>query len=202
MNSERQQINSNAGIHHTLSRQILGIDWYDTESSARRVIEWLAEGQEPVGYVVEKRTGSLTALIGVIRASAILVDFVTDGTPLYAAPVYEVKAQGVVMPDRDAVIRKAVGMCNRIPGSTTWNAAEFAYDELADRLNAAPAADAGKLADAFLSWKLPNSVRPDGCAMDPTYQHRYGTNLMTWAQAKEMFEYVLAAHSANGSCDA
>ena len=49
-----------------------------------------------------------------------------------------IKAQGVVMPDRDAVIRKAVGMCNRIPGSTTWNAAEFAYDELADRLNAAP----------------------------------------------------------------
>ena len=58
--------------------------------------------------------------------------------PLYAAPVSEAKAQGVVMPERDAVIRKAVGMCNRIPGSTTWNAAEFAYDELADRINATP----------------------------------------------------------------
>ena len=102
MSSERQQINSNAGIHHTLSRQILGIDWYDTESSARRVIEWLAEGQEPVGYVVEKRTGSLTALSGVIRASAILEDFVTDGTPLYAAPVSEAKAHGNYAPDSDA----------------------------------------------------------------------------------------------------
>lgn len=46
MSSERQQINSNAGIHHTLSRQILGIDWYDTESSARRVIEWLEFSKE------------------------------------------------------------------------------------------------------------------------------------------------------------
>lgn len=58
MNSERQQINSNAGIHHTLSRQILGIDWYDTESSARRVIEWLAEGQEPVATVTG-RSGNM-----------------------------------------------------------------------------------------------------------------------------------------------
>lgn len=41
MNSERQQINNNAGIRHTLSRQILG-----TESSARRVIEWLEFSKE------------------------------------------------------------------------------------------------------------------------------------------------------------
>lgn len=47
-------------------------------------------------------------------------------------------AHSLIIPERDAVIRKAVGMCNRIPGSTTWNAAEFAYDELAARLNAAP----------------------------------------------------------------
>ena len=147
MSSERQQINSNAGIHHTLSRQILGIDWYDTESSARRVIEWLAEGQEPVGYVVEKRTGSLTALSGVIRASAILEDFVTDGTPLYAAPVSEAKAQGVVMPDVNAA---AKALCNRhamicgVDADDQWK--EYSQDFIADaetvlanaRLNAAP----------------------------------------------------------------
>ena len=46
------------------------------------------KAQEPVGYVVEKRTGSLTTLSGVIRASAILEDFVTDGTPLYATPSF------------------------------------------------------------------------------------------------------------------
>lgn len=40
------------------------------------------------------------------------------------------------LPDRDAVIRKAVGLCNRIPGSTTWNAAEYAYDEFIEQLAA------------------------------------------------------------------
>lgn len=54
------------------------------------------------------------------------------------------------------------------------------------------AADPDKMADRFISWKLPDSVRPDACAMNPEYPHRYGTNLMTWAQAKEMFECVLA----------
>jgi hypothetical protein len=34
------------------------------------------------------------------------------------------------LPDRDEVIREVVGLCNRIPGSTTWNAAEFMYDAL------------------------------------------------------------------------
>lgn len=50
------------------------------------------------------------------------------------------KAQptGVVLPERDAIISNAVGMCNRIPGSTTWNAAEYAYDEIVARLNSSP----------------------------------------------------------------
>ncbi|RSE85537.1 hypothetical protein [Achromobacter denitrificans] len=32
--------------------------------------------------------------------------------------------------DRNATISKVVGLCNRIPGATTWNAAEFMYDEM------------------------------------------------------------------------
>lgn len=50
-------------------------------------------------------------------------------------------AHSIVIPERDAVIRKAVGMCNRIPGSTTWNAAEYAYDELVAILYAAPVSE-------------------------------------------------------------
>ncbi|MGY8831288.1 MAG: hypothetical protein ACKVIS_17435 [Pseudomonadales bacterium] len=52
------------------------------------------------------------------------------------------------------------------------------------------------LADRFLSWPLPASVRPDPCAMNPDYPYRYGTNLLTWAQARAMFDYVLATPSA------
>lgn len=59
--------------------------------------------------------------------------------------------------------------------------------------------DASAMADRFISWPLPNSVRPDPCAMNPEYPHRYGTNLLTWAQAKAMFEYVLAAAPSAGS---
>jgi hypothetical protein len=52
------------------------------------------------------------------------------GSILYAEPVDAGARMG-----RDATISKVVGLCNRIPGSTTWNAAEFMFDEL---LAAAP----------------------------------------------------------------
>ena len=58
------------------------------------------------------------------------------------AELAALKAHSIVIPERDAVIRKAVGMCNRIPGSTTWNAAEYAYDELVAILYAAPVSEA------------------------------------------------------------
>lgn len=53
----------------------------------------------------------------------------------YRAKWSALSVGAVVMPEREAVIMKAVGMCNRIPGSTNWNAAEFAYDEFVARLN-------------------------------------------------------------------
>ncbi|MCY1356892.1 hypothetical protein D9M69_433580 [compost metagenome] len=43
----------------------------------------------------------------------------------------------------------------------------------------------------FLAWKLPASVRPDPCVMDPDYPHRYGTNLLTADQAQAMLEHVM-----------
>lgn len=38
------------------------------------------------------------------------------------------------MPSKESICEAAVGLCNSIPGSTTWNAAEFAYDEMVARL--------------------------------------------------------------------
>lgn len=45
---------------------------------------------------------------------------------------------------REDAIRHVVGMCNRIPGSTTWNAAEFMYDHLASMPAPAPAPATGE----------------------------------------------------------
>ncbi len=44
--------------------------------------------------------------------------------------------------DRNATIGEVVGLCNRIPGATTWNAAQFMYDEMHRRaaLASAPVA--------------------------------------------------------------
>lgn len=46
--------------------------------------------------------------------------------------------------DRNATISKVVGLCNRIPGATTWNAAEFMYDEMHRRAALASAPVAGE----------------------------------------------------------
>lgn len=47
------------------------------------------------------------------------------------------------------------------------------------------------LVDRFLAWPLPATVCADGCASDPSYPHRSGTNLLTADEAKAMFVYVL-----------
>jgi hypothetical protein len=39
----RDRINKQLPKHHALSRLILNLDWHDTESQARRVIEWIVE---------------------------------------------------------------------------------------------------------------------------------------------------------------
>ncbi|MFY1939486.1 hypothetical protein ACOTCW_29305 [Achromobacter xylosoxidans] len=46
--------------------------------------------------------------------------------------------------DRNATISQIVGLCNRIPGSTTWNAAQFMYDEMHRRAALASAPVAGE----------------------------------------------------------
>lgn len=54
MNDEsRNRINAGAGRLNELSRKILGIDWYATESQARRVIEHFAEAESQVDAGIE-----------------------------------------------------------------------------------------------------------------------------------------------------
>lgn len=52
-------------------------------------------------------------------------------------------------------------------------------------------ADINRMAEAFCRWPLPKTVKPDLCAMDQDYPHRTGTNLLTFAEAKAMVEFIL-----------
>jgi len=46
--------------------------------------------------------------------------------------------------------------------------------------------------DRFLAWPLPESVRSDLCVTMMNYPHpRYGTNLLTANEARQMIEYLL-----------
>lgn len=52
--------------------------------------------------------------------------------------------------------------------------------------------DTGDLIDRFLSWPLPQSVASDLCVTHSDYPRpRYGTNLLTADEARQMLEYVL-----------
>lgn len=46
----------------------------------------------------------------------------------------------------------------------------------------------------FLAWKLPDSLRSDTCVTMSDYKHsRSGTNLMTAAEAAQLYDEVVAA---------
>lgn len=50
-----------------------------------------------------------------------------------------------------------------------------------------------ELASRFAATPLPDGVAADLCATDPVYPHaRYGTNLLTVDQARQMLTHVLA----------
>lgn len=53
-----------------------------------------------------------------------------------------------------------------------------------------------KLAERFCAWQLPSEVCVDSCAAIKGHPHqRYGTNLLTVAQAEDMLRYVLAGEA-------
>ena len=53
-----------------------------------------------------------------------------------------------------------------------------------------------QLANRFCAWPLPADVCADLCASDSHYTYpRYGTNLLTVAQAEQMLRHVLAGEA-------
>jgi hypothetical protein len=50
--------------------------------------------------------------------------------------------------------------------------------------------DAKKAADKFIAWPLPETVCADLSATMPRTPHRSGTNLLSWDEAHQMFEYI------------
>lgn len=58
-----------------------------------------------------------------------------------------------------------------------------------------------EMVDAFLAWPLPDDVCADAVACRAGASYRTGTNLLTAAQARAMFEHCLAvvrAHDRDG----
>lgn len=47
-----------------------------------------------------------------------------------------------------------------------------------------------RLADRFLTWPLPKSVRSDTCVTEDCSYPRSGTNLLTADEARQMVEYI------------
>ena len=71
----------------------------------------------------------------------------------------------------------------------------LAWNE-SQRISNAPILSDGsieKLVNSFLSWPLPDSVCSDQCATQQGAKNRTGTNLLTYIEAAQMFEYLLKA---------
>jgi hypothetical protein len=50
-----------------------------------------------------------------------------------------------------------------------------------------------EMVDRFLRWPLPQSVASDMCVTNSDYPHgRWGTNLLTEGEARQMLEFVLS----------
>ncbi|SIT25248.1 hypothetical protein [Achromobacter sp. MFA1 R4] len=77
--------------------------------------------------------------------------------------------------DRNATISEVVGLCNRIPGATTWNAAEFMYDEMHRRAALASAPVAGEAQP--VAWFRKTDItewtdtEPETDGWTPLYEH-------------------------------
>lgn len=68
-----------------------------------------------------------------------------------------------------------------------------------------PSFDIKKLVDRFLTWKLPDTVRPDACVLDMNHPFRHlmtGTTLLTADEARQMIEHILepALECPPGKC--
>lgn len=81
-------------------------------------------------------------------------------------------------------------------GAAGWDHARQLERELAevtkqrDELIKQSAYPIETMVNRFLSWQLPESVCADLCATTPK-EGRYGTNLLSASEAKEMIEHLL-----------
>jgi hypothetical protein len=104
----------------------------DAELLAAHALRPATAQQEAVAWTRESATAKSEG-----RYEIEWLQDVPKGTFLYTGlPT----AQQEAVADRKATIEKIVALCQRIPGSTVWNAAEFMYDEL---IGAAPPAAPG-----------------------------------------------------------
>ncbi|MDH1555942.1 hypothetical protein N5E86_15925 [Stutzerimonas stutzeri] len=95
--STREEINTQAGPCHDLSREILGTDWYDTESAARRVIEWIVT--QPIAlWQYQAADGSWWDIRAEWVERAKHEGFPVR--PLYAAPRPAEEASGLFLGDK------------------------------------------------------------------------------------------------------
>lgn len=71
------------------------------------------------------------------------------------------------------------------------------YEDVPERISNAPMLSDGSikklLVKSFLSWPLPDSVCSDQCVTQKNAKNRTGTNLLTYTEAEQMIEYLLAA---------
>jgi hypothetical protein len=81
------------------------------------------------------------------------------------------------------------------------------YEDMRDKvleLESECALAIDEMVNRFLSWKLPESVLADRCACERTGCIRYGTNLLSATEARQMIEHLMAKNStrkADGKAD-
>ena len=82
-----------------------------------------------------------------------------------------------------------IGPCKETQGADV-------AETISDANDAARNAAIRAAVDRFLSWPLPKSVCSDTCVTMNDYKSpRYGTNLLSADEARQMFEYVLSSAS-------
>ncbi|WP_336235705.1 hypothetical protein [Achromobacter dolens] len=95
--------------------------------------------------------------------------------------------------DRNATISQVVGLCNRIPGATTWNAAQFMYDEMHRRAALASAPVAG---EQIIAW----DVQDTGLGRRyTTYNPKVAEDLMNLGENVRPLVYASALPPANAA---
>ncbi|MFY2608278.1 hypothetical protein [Achromobacter ruhlandii] len=124
---------------------------------------------------------------------------IRNGRAIESALLSKLRATVADERDRNATISQVVGLCNRIPGSTTWNAAQFMYDEMHRRASLASDPLAGKTresVDYVRGGTLNFDAHPDGA---PVADER--TALQKLVDLEDMRLRLRALHESGHGTD-